>query len=174
MAVPDYYFGPKADVFDPIAALIKLATGVDSFFLENSTNRKPTHYGWQPLEGSFASNRLAGQGPRVLADVEWGVSVLCRGPTHDEAWRMAQVFASAARRVKAAAFKLISWSVAPSSSQPATLKTDVILTCSFTMPFLEQRLETEGQEGTEILHVAFDLTSPPYGTNDGTLIAPLG
>jgi hypothetical protein len=181
MADPDYYLGPEADVFEPVAALLKTAHGTPSYFLEQSTNRPPTHYEWQPLGGAFSPATMVGKAPRELATCEWRCLILCRaasvkgGPSsHDLAWRMAQRLASACRRLFVASFSLNSWSVPESSQQPATLKTDLILDVSFKLPFLEQRLETEGVEPVTLTAVDFDKTAPPYGTDDGTLRPPLG
>lgn len=181
MADPDYFLGPQVDVFEPIAALLETAYGVKSYFLEQSTNRPPTHYEWQPLGGGFSPATQVGKGPRMLATCEWRVLVLCRaasvkgGPSsHDLAWRMAQRFASACQRLRAASFSLSSWSIPESSQQPATLKADLILDVTFKLPFLEQRLETEGSEPVTITAVGFDETAPPYDTDDGTLRPPLG
>lgn len=173
MADPLYYLGPKVDIFDPVVALLETKTGIPSYFLEQSTNRRPVHYEWSPQAGTFTGAKYSGKGPRILAHVEWTVQVLCRGKTHDEAWKMAAWFASAARRVKQAGFRLDSWSVPESSSQPATQKTDVILTCTFLAPFVELPIDSEGVEPVTVTAVGFD-TASPYGTDDGTLRPPTG
>lgn len=173
MADPLYYLSPKVDVFDPIAAFIQAKTGIPSYFLEQSTNRPVVHYEWSPQAGTFGPTKHPGVGNRELATVEWGVQVLCRGKTHDDAWKMAAWFASAARRVKYAGFRLDSWSVPESSAQPATQKTDVILSVTFTVPFIELPIADEGSEAVTVTAVGFDTTAP-YGTDDGTLRPPLG
>lgn len=175
MATPDeYFFDPIADVFTPVKDLLKTATGKDSYFLEPSRNHAIERWDWTPRDGTAA------QGPdnpgphpqRSLDTVDFRCDIACRGRTYTAAWLMLQQLVSACRRVKCAAFRIEGYATTESSDQAATLKTVVIATVVFKMPLLEQPLD-KGTTTATIEHAEFD-TSPPYGDDDGTLIAPLG
>lgn len=172
-----YFFDPIDDIFTPIAAKLKAATGKDSYFLEPSRNHALSRWDWMPTSGNISGPEQIGvdttSGQRPLASLDFRCDIACRGKTHAEAWRMVQELLSASRAVKAAAGAIEAWRVEPSSDQAATLKNVVTVTMLWRRPLLEQPLDAPTAPVT-IQDVAFDTSSPTYGDNDGTLIAPQG
>lgn len=168
-----YFFAPKADLFDPIAALLEATTATKSYLLEQSRNHAVARWDWLPTEGPFSGPSMVGDSPRVLADVEFRCDVACRAKTFDQAWLMAQQFGSALRRIKFAGGKIESWKVTESSDQAATLKTVLVLTVVWIAPFIEQPLGNATTKAI-VTSVGFDTTSDDYGEDDNSLIAPSG
>lgn len=172
-----YFFDPVADIFEPIAAKLEAATGLKSYFLEQSRNHAATRWDWTPTAGSVAGPEMVGNdttaGQRALGTVEFRAEIACRGKTHGDAWRMMQELLSASRSIKAASGRIESWLVEESSDQASTLKNVVKVTMVWPRPLLEQPLDAPTVPVT-IQHVQFDTETEPYGTDDGTLIAPMG
>ena len=170
-----YFFDPKADVFDPIAALLERVTGLKSYFLESSRNHAASRWDWTPTTGGPAQGpQMPGRHPvRPLETIDFRCDIACRGKTHADAWRMVQQLLSASREVKAAAGRLESWRVEESSDQAATLKNVVTVTMAWAQPLLEQPL-TVATQAVEITAAQLDTSGTDYDTDDGTLIAPLG
>ena len=172
-----YFFDPRADIFEPIAQLLKTATAKDSYFLESSRNHALARWDWTPTSGSGSSGpQNPGHHPtRPLDTIEFRADIACRGKTHSDAWLMVQQLLTASRRIKAAAGRLESWRVEESSDQAATLKNVVTVTMSWRMPLLEVPLDAASTtEPVTITDAQLDTSATEYGANDGTLIAPLG
>lgn len=172
-----YFFDPVADLFEPISAALKAATGKESYFLEQSKNHAVERWDWMPTTGAAAGPETPGldttSGQRALCSIDFRCDIACRAKTVGGAWQMAQLFISASRKVKAASGVLEGWRIAETSDQPATQKNVVYLTMVWRRPLLELPLDA-GTTPVVIKHVEFDTTSAPYGDDDGTLVAPQG
>jgi hypothetical protein len=174
--VSDHFFDAEADVFDKVSALIETWTGFKSYYQQNSTNHAIQRFDWTPV-GGVASQPLnpgrAHAANRPLWDIEFRCDIACRGKTSGEAWRMAQIVLTAIRQTHAANAKLESWRPTETSDQAATLKTVVFLTVVWKLPLMELDLTNEVTRVT-FIDAHFDTSTPPYGVDDDTLIAPLG
>jgi len=172
-----YYFDPRADIFVPLAQLLKTATGKDSYYLESSRNHALARWDWTPTNGNASAGpQNPGRFPqRSLDSIDFRADIACRAKTHGDAWLMVQQFMTGARQLKAAAVRLESWRVEESSDQAATLKNVVTITVMWRMPLLEVPLDAASTtEPVTITDAQLDTSAPEYGTDDGTLIAPLG
>lgn len=165
-----YTLAPQSEIFAPVAALLKAATGIDSFFANAGTHRPQKSWDWEPSGGSFDTPSRASDYPRSLHDVKVGFRIYCRALTFDDAWTMLEQVISALREKVGAACEITSWEWGDASDESSTLKTSVVLNVSFVLPVFEHQLGGAGYEKATITAVGFDTHNS--NDNDGALLTP--
>ena len=165
-----YTLAPQAEIYTPIAAYLKTATGIDSTYANGGAHRPQKSWDWEPAGGSFDGPSRAADYPRSLYDVKVGFRIYCRAPSFDESWTMLEQLLSALREKAGTAAEVTSWEWGDASDESSTLKTSIVLNVSFVLPVFEHQLGGAGYEKATITAVGFDTHNT--NDNDGVLLTP--
>lgn len=161
---------PVAEIFEPVAAYLKLTTNVPSYFGDKTGNRAAVRWDWEPTGGSFEGASRANDYPRSLHDVRFGVDIYCRAQSFDAAWQMLEQVITALLEKSGHAYEIGGWQWADGSGESSTQKHSIVLSVSFVLPVFEHALDRAGYEPVTILAVGFDTSNT--ADPDVTLLTP--
>lgn len=166
MAAQSYAFRPKADLFEPIAAKLKAATGFPSYFAEKTASKANTRcWEWEPSNGPFGVTvGTYGHAPEKFVDgVRFAVVVACIAKDFDDCWLMLQQLRTAVSELQHAVGRFRDWTWVAGSGEPSTLKYALEVVVEWDLPVLEQPLTDAGRESKTITGVALGTDAPAAG-----------
>ncbi len=162
---------PKADVVDPICALILANTQVASEFGEEALafEGRPPRYVWVPASSPFSGASNVGGSPRSLVDVAATFNVHCWAESYDDAWQLVRALVTAVHECLVASGRADSFE--PTPSDTAVKGCVLVVPVVLTLPLHEVPLDTPASVVAVPTVAAFANSTEVDG--DGRLIAPL-